>query len=83
MPAMIKKCGNSAFVRIEPVQKPHFNVDQLIKAITTENMYDVVDFGKPQGKEDREDYLLALAAHETMKEKISMEEMRRRLALED
>ena len=36
---------------IEPVRTHSYNLQQLLDEITTENRHDVVDFGKPSGKE--------------------------------
>lgn len=78
MRMMVKKCGNSASVRIpaaimraahlnldeavdvreesgriviEPAQRKEYDLTELVKGITRENLHDEADFGKPVGKE--------------------------------
>ncbi len=36
---------------IEPVRQKTYALDDLLKAITTKNLHEAVDFGPPQGKE--------------------------------
>jgi antitoxin MazE len=36
---------------IEPVRQKTYDLDELIKGITTKNRHDIVEFGVPQGKE--------------------------------
>lgn len=36
---------------IEPIREHEYALDELLAGITTENIHDEVDFGKPVGKE--------------------------------
>lgn len=36
---------------IEPVQQKSYDLDELVRGITTKNRHYIVDFGMPQGKE--------------------------------
>lgn len=36
---------------IEPVRKKAYDIDRLLKGITSKNLHEAVDFGPPQGKE--------------------------------
>jgi antitoxin MazE len=36
---------------IEPVRQKKYDLDKLLKAITSKNQHDSVDFGPPMGKE--------------------------------
>ena len=36
---------------IEPVQRKEYDLTELVKGITRENLHDEADFGKPVGKE--------------------------------
>jgi antitoxin MazE len=36
---------------IEPVRQKTYDIDELLKGITSKNLYKRVDFGPPQGKE--------------------------------
>ena len=36
---------------IEPVRQKTYDVDELVKKITTRNLHKAADFGLPQGKE--------------------------------
>ena len=36
---------------IEPIRQRAYDVNALIKGITSENLHEAVDFGVPQGKE--------------------------------
>ena len=38
-------------VVIEPINKKEYDIEQLIKSISTENSHSIVDFGKPEGNE--------------------------------
>jgi antitoxin MazE len=38
-------------VVIEPVQRKEYDLTELVKGITRENLHDEADFGKPVGKE--------------------------------
>lgn len=38
-------------VVIEPINKKEYDIEQLIKSISTENSHTLVDFGKPVGHE--------------------------------
>ena len=78
MRTVVKKCGNSASVRIpaavmqaahldldeavdvreesgriviEPAQRKEYDLAELVKQITVENLHDEADFGRPVGKE--------------------------------
>lgn len=64
MKATVKKWGNSAAVRIpvSVMKATHLNLDEVvevreekgrivIKSINSRNLYDVIDFGPPVGKE--------------------------------
>ena len=41
----------SGRIIIEPVQRKEYDLTELVKGITRENLHDEVDFGKPVGKE--------------------------------
>jgi antitoxin MazE len=36
---------------IEPIRQKTYDVNALIKGITSENLHESIDFGEPQGKE--------------------------------
>jgi len=36
---------------IEPIRQKAYDVNELIKGITSENLHENIDFGEPQGKE--------------------------------
>ena len=41
----------SGRIVIEPAQRKEYDLNELVKGITRENLHDEVDFGKPVGKE--------------------------------
>ena len=41
----------SGRIIIEPVPRREYDLDELVKGITPENLHDEADFGKPVGKE--------------------------------
>jgi len=41
----------SGRIVIEPVQRKEYDLAELVKGITRENLHDEVDFGRPVGKE--------------------------------
>jgi antitoxin MazE len=41
----------SGRIVIEPAQRKEYDLTELVKGITRENLHDEVDFGKPVGKE--------------------------------
>ena len=41
----------SGRIVIEPAQRKEYDIAELVKAITSENLHDEVDFGHPVGKE--------------------------------
>lgn len=41
----------SGRIIIEPAQRKEYDLTELVKGITRENLHDEVDFGKPVGKE--------------------------------
>ena len=41
----------SGCIVIEPVHRKEYALSELLKKITSENLHDEVDFGKPVGKE--------------------------------
>jgi antitoxin MazE len=41
----------SGRIVIEPAQRKEYDLAELVKGITRENLHDEVDFGKPVGKE--------------------------------
>jgi antitoxin MazE len=41
----------SGRIVIEPAQRKEYDLTELVKGITRENLHDGVDFGKPVGKE--------------------------------
>ncbi|MFD1488679.1 hypothetical protein, partial [Ancylobacter vacuolatus] len=42
---------NNGAIIIEPIKSLEYDLDELIAAITPENMHEEVDFGEPAGKE--------------------------------
>ena len=36
---------------IQPIRRKHYDLDELLKGITSKNKHDPVDFGPPSGKE--------------------------------
>ncbi|TCK19817.1 antitoxin MazE [Ancylobacter aquaticus] len=44
------RSDNGAII-IEPIKSLEYDLDELISAITPENMHEEVDFGEPVGKE--------------------------------
>ena len=59
MRATVKKWGNSAAdvreeagrIVIEPVRQKTYELDKLLKGITSKNQHEAVDFGPAMGKE--------------------------------
>jgi antitoxin MazE len=41
----------SGRIVIEPVQRKEYDLAELVKQITVENLHDQADFGRPAGKE--------------------------------
>ncbi len=41
----------SGRIVIEPAQRKEYDLTELVKGITRENLHDEADFGKPVGKE--------------------------------
>jgi len=41
----------SGRIIIEPAQRREYDLGELVKGITRENLHDETDFGKPVGKE--------------------------------
>jgi antitoxin MazE len=41
----------SGRIVIEPAQRKEYDLDELVKQITGENLHDETDFGRPVGKE--------------------------------
>ena len=46
-----KKWGNSAAAPITPVPEETYQLDDLLKGITEDNIHEEIDFGRPEGKE--------------------------------
>lgn len=42
---------DSGRIVIEPVQRKEYDLTELVKGITRENLHDEADFGRPVGKE--------------------------------
>ncbi len=38
-------------IRIIPVHKPYYELDDLLEGMTDDNLHSEVDWGKPEGKE--------------------------------
>ena len=52
MRAVVKKWGNSSSVRIpSAVPSKEYDLSELLKRITPENLHEETDFGRPVGKE--------------------------------
>jgi antitoxin MazE len=44
-------CEQSGRIVIEPVPRKEYDLSELLKGITPENLHEEVDFGRPVGKE--------------------------------
>ena len=43
--------GEDGRIVIEPVRQKTYQLDDLLKGITSKNLHEAIDFGPPQGKE--------------------------------
>ena len=48
---MVEMKEESGRIIIEPIRQPEFDLESLIAGITSENLYEEVDFGAPVGRE--------------------------------